>query len=42
MMGVILSDNQQLEEARYFLEKAQQLDSQNLDYFTSLLFCDDP
>ncbi|ATF92122.1 methyltransferase [Cedecea neteri] len=38
MMGVILSDNQQLEEARYFLEKAQQLDSQNLDYFTSLLF----
>lgn len=36
--GVILSDNQKMEEARYFLEKAVELSNYNFDYFTSLLF----
>lgn len=38
MMGIILSDNQKIDEARYFLEKALQQDSGSLDYMTSLLF----
>jgi Predicted O-linked N-acetylglucosamine transferase, SPINDLY family len=38
MMGIILSDNQKIDEARYFLEKAIQQDGGSLDYMTSLLF----
>lgn len=36
--GVILSDNQKMEEARYFLEKSVELSNYNFDYFTTLLF----
>lgn len=38
MTGVILSDNQKLTEARYFLEKSLELSNYDFDYFTSLLF----
>lgn len=38
MTGIILSDNQKLTEARYFLEKALELSNYDFDYFTSLLF----
>lgn len=37
-LGVILSDNQKLDEARYFLEKALELKPNDFDCFTSLLF----
>ncbi|ELY4539974.1 methyltransferase regulatory domain-containing protein [Cronobacter sakazakii] len=38
MMGVVLSDNQKLDEARYFLEKSLELAPEDFDCFTSLLF----
>ncbi|EKM0377534.1 methyltransferase regulatory domain-containing protein [Cronobacter turicensis] len=38
MMGVVLSDNQKLDEARYFLEKSLEIAPQDFDCFTSLLF----
>lgn len=38
MMGVVLSDNQKLGEARYFLEKSLELAPNDFDCFTSLLF----
>lgn len=38
MTGIILSDNQKLTEARYFLEKSVELSNYDFDYFTSLLF----
>ncbi|MFW0765575.1 methyltransferase [Trabulsiella odontotermitis] len=38
MLGVILSDNQKLDEARYFLEKSLELSPDYFDSFTSLLF----
>ncbi|HAU5437088.1 TPA: methyltransferase domain-containing protein [Cronobacter sakazakii] len=38
MMGVVLSDNQKLDEARYFLEKSLELAPQDFGNFTSLLF----
>ncbi len=38
MMGVVLSDNQKLDEARYFLEKSLELAPNDFDCFTSLLF----
>lgn len=38
MMGIILSDNQKIDEARYFLEKSLEHGGGNLDYLTSLLF----
>lgn len=38
MMGVVLSDNQKLDEARYFLEKSLELSPEDFDCFTSLLF----
>ncbi|MGP3593017.1 O-linked N-acetylglucosamine transferase family protein [Vagococcus sp. WN89Y] len=38
MTGIILSDNQKLAEARYFLEKSVELSNYDFDYFTSLLF----
>lgn len=37
-MGVILSDNQKISEARYFLEKSLSLRSPDFDTYTSLLF----
>lgn len=37
-MGVILSDNQKISEARYFLEKSLSLKSPDFDTYTSLLF----
>lgn len=38
IMGIILSDNQKMADARYFLEKALALKSPDFDTFTSLLF----
>lgn len=38
MMGIILSDNQKLTEARYFLEKSLEFAPGDFDCFTSLLF----
>ncbi|ELY3984832.1 methyltransferase regulatory domain-containing protein [Cronobacter muytjensii] len=38
MMGVVLSDNQKLDEARYFLEKSLEIAPEDFDCFTSLLF----
>lgn len=38
IFGVALSDNQKLEEARYFLEKAVAIAPGHLDSYTSLLF----
>ncbi len=38
MMGIILSDNQKLTEARYFLEKSLDFSPGDFDCFTSLLF----
>lgn len=37
-MGIILSDNQKISEARYFLEKSLSLRSPDFDTYTSLLF----
>lgn len=37
-MGIILSDNQKISEARYFLEKSLSLKSPDFDTYTSLLF----
>lgn len=37
-MGVILSDNQKIDEARYFLEKSLQRDDSKLEYLGALLF----
>jgi len=38
ILGIILSDNQKMADARYFLEKALSLKSPDFDSFTSLLF----
>lgn len=38
VMGIILSDNQKMTEARYFLEKSLELKNTDFDVFTSLLF----
>jgi len=38
VMGIILSDNQKMADARYFLQKALSLKSYDFDTFTSLLF----
>lgn len=38
MMGIILSDNQKIEESGYFFKKALELEPENLDYLTSQLF----
>ncbi|OOB84653.1 hypothetical protein BZY71_23710 [Leclercia adecarboxylata] len=38
IMGIILSDNQKVSEARYFLEKSLSLKSPDFDTYTSLLF----
>lgn len=37
-IGIILSDNQKISEARYFLEKSLSLRSPDFDTYTSLLF----
>lgn len=38
ILGIILSDNQKITDARYFLEKALSLRSPDFDAYTSLLF----
>ncbi|MDI3363018.1 methyltransferase regulatory domain-containing protein [Lelliottia sp. V89_10] len=38
IMGIILSDNQKIPDARYFLEKSLSLKGDDLNTFTSLLF----
>ena len=38
IIGIILSDNQKMADARYFLQKALTLKSYDFDTFTSLLF----
>lgn len=37
-MGIILSDNRKIDEARYFLEKSLQSDESKLEYLGALLF----